>query len=121
MRPVDDLSGADIELRHRNAVGLCELTDDAVVVRHLLLGDGHGAGALDRQLVGEPVRPADEEQADDEADDRPALAEDGADPDEQGTEDGQQKVSLEDVLVHADPNATRGGDVPSDQTESAQS
>src|SRR5581483_12005408 len=106
--------GADVELRHGNAVLLGQLTDDAVVVRHLLLGDGDGSGALDGELVGEPVGPADEEQAQDEPDDGPTLAEDGADPDEESAEKGEEDVGLEDVLVHVPYNAIRNLSVPSD-------
>ena len=55
--------GRDVQLGHRHAHLLAQLTDDPVVLRHLLLGDGQGPGHLDGELVGEPVGAADHQQA----------------------------------------------------------
>src|SRR5207237_89861 len=82
------------ELGQRDAVGLREPAGDPGVVGHLLLGHGYRAGALDGELVGEPVRPAYQRHAEHKSDDESAAPEDATDADQQGAERRQQDVGL---------------------------
>src|SRR5262249_11687833 len=74
-----------------------EVADDLVEARSLVSGDGLRPGGGDGDLVAEPVRAADEQEAQRGADDQAAGAEDGTDADEHGTEEGQQDEGLERI------------------------
>ena len=65
--------GADVDGRHRQAGTLGEVADDGVELRRLGLGDRLGAGGPDGDLVGEPVRPADEHEREHEPDEEAQL------------------------------------------------
>ena len=60
-------AGADVDRGHRHVGPLGEVADDRVELRRFLLGDRLGAGGRHRELVGEPVRAADEDEAEDAA------------------------------------------------------
>ena len=82
--------------------GRGQLADDGVVLGHLLLGDRHRSSRLDGEGVGEPVRAADEHEADGQADGGAGSAPDAAaDEHEEAAEAGEQDGRLEDVLHRA--------------------
>ena len=92
--------GGDVELRHRHPRCLGELADHPVVLRHLLLGDGDGPSRTDGQLVGEPVGPSHQGQAQCSTDEQAALSEQRAHEDEEAADEGQQHIRLDGVLAH---------------------
>ena len=106
-RPVAKALGWAAGERYTVGIGMpsrCgELPDDRVELGRLLLADRLGAGGLDRELVAEPVRAADEDEADAEPDDQPAGAEERADPHQQATEGGEEDEGLDRVLAHGLP------------------
>ena len=106
------LRGADVDLGHRHVGALGEIAHDAVQLRRFLLGDGLRAGGLHRERVGEPVGPADEHQADTEADDEATGAEERPDDHEEDAESRKQDGGLDRVLEHAPYNVPRGRFVP---------
>ena len=86
------LAGDHVEARHRQVGAGRQLADDLVEPRRLRLGDRLGAGALQRDLVAEPVGDEVDHQGDDEeaarAALRPPIA--SADHDQQAAERGHQ-------------------------------
>ena len=76
-----------------------ELVDDSVVIGGLGAVDLDAVGRLDGELVAEPVRTTDHDQAECQADVETALPEEGpSENDEQATKGGQQDCSLSVVL-----------------------
>src|SRR5262249_59026728 len=71
--------------------------DDLVQAWGLLGGDGLRPGGGDSDLVAEPVRAADEQEAQCGADQQATGAEDGSDADEHRAEEGQKDEGLERV------------------------
>ena len=79
----------DVEPRHGQVGPLRQIFDDAVVVGCFFTSDGDTPRRRDGELVAEPIRTADQNDAEREADEQPALAEQAADGNGEAAHCGQ--------------------------------
>ena len=87
--------GAEVDRRHRHAGARREVAHDRVELRLLGLGDRHRARRPHRELVGEPVRPADEHDAEPSPMTRPPGPKSEPDGHEEHADAGQQHDGLD--------------------------